>query len=144
MEFKQIMNHNQQDEESNLERRQELRQDQEAFRLQQEERRLGNARRSSTFVWIVNGIYWLVGALQMLLIIRFLLRLFSANRNNAFAELINHLSAPFIAPFSNLFISPTLGGRENIFDLNILIAILAYSFLSYLLITLVRFIFYNR
>ncbi len=137
------MNHNQNDE-TNLERRQELRHEEEAFRLHQEESRLGTARRSNTFTWIVNSIYWLLGMLEILLVVKFFLRLFDANPKNEFAQLINHLSTPFVAPFSTLFISPTSEGGANIFDVNIVIAIVAYALLSYLAVSLVRFIFYHK
>jgi uncharacterized protein YggT (Ycf19 family) len=110
----------------------------------QEESRLGSAQRSNTYFWIINSIYWLGGILEILLVLRFVLRLFGANPQNEFARLINTLSAPFIAPFSTLFISPTSEGGANIFDVNIVIAIIAYALLSYLLVSLVRFIFYNR
>jgi uncharacterized protein YggT (Ycf19 family) len=131
-------------DETNLERRQELRHDEEAFRLRQEEGRLGTARRSAALIWIVNSIYWLTGVLEILLGMRFVLRLFGANPQNQFAQLINNLSAPFIAPFSTLFISPTSDGAVNIFDVNIVIAIVAYALLSYLVVSLVRFIFYHK
>ena len=129
---------------TNFERRQELRDDQEGFRLHQEEHRLQEARRSSTLIWLINTIVWLLGMLQTLLIIRFLLRLFGANPQNSFAQLINNLSAPFMAPFSTLFISPTSAGGANIFDINIVMAIVAYALLSYLAVLLVRFIFLSR
>jgi len=129
---------------TNIERRQDLRNDEEAFRLYQEENRLGTARRSNTFIWIVNSIYWLTGILETLLGVRFALRLFGANPNNQFAQLINSLSAPFIAPFSTLFISPTSSGGANIVDVNIIVAIVAYALLSYLLVSLIRFLFYHR
>lgn len=131
-------------DENNLERRQDLLQDEETFRLRQEEQRLGAAQRSNTYIWIVNSIYWLGGLLEILLGLRFALRLFGANPQNEFARLINNLSAPFIAPFSTLFISPTSDRGANIFDVNIVIAIIAYALLSYLVVSLVRFIFYNR
>jgi YggT family protein len=137
------MNDNQRDE-NNIERRKDLQQDEETFRLRQEEARLGTAQRSNIYFWIVNSIYWLGGILEILLVLRFVLRLFGANPQNEFARLINNLSAPFIAPFSTLFISPTSEGGANIFDVNIVIAIIAYALLSYLLVSLVRFIFYNR
>ena len=137
------MNHDQNDD-TNLERRQELRHEEEAFRLHQEENRLGTARRSNTFTWIVNSIYWLAGMLEILLVVKFFLRLFGANPKNEFAQLINSLSAPFIAPFSTLFISPTSEGGANIFDVNIVIAIVAYALLSYIAVSLVRFIFYHK
>ena len=137
------MNDNQRNE-SNQEKQQDLRQDEETFRLQQEEQRLGKAQRSNIYYWVVNSIYWLGGIIEILLMLRFVLRLFGANTQNEFARLINNLSAPFIAPFSTLFISPTSDGGTNIFDVNIVIAIIAYAILSYLLISLVRFIFFNR
>lgn len=137
------MNQNQPDE-TNLERRQELLNDEEAFRLRQEENRLGIARRSHTYLWLVNSIYWLAGLLEILLGLRFVLRLFGANPQNEFARFINNLSAPFMAPFSTLFISPTSDTGANIFDVNIVIAIIVYALLSYLMVSLIRFIFYQR
>ena len=131
-------------DDKNIERRQDLRQDEEAFRLQQEEGRLGTAQRRNTYYWIVNSIYSIIGIIEILLMLRFILRLLGANAQNEFARLINNLSAPFIAPFSTLFISPTSDSGANIFDVNIMIAIIAYGVLSYLLIALVRFVFYNR
>ncbi|PZU99383.1 MAG: hypothetical protein DCE90_02400 [Pseudanabaena sp.] len=134
--------------EDNTERRQDLRQDEETYRLKQEESRLGKAQRSNTYVWIINSIYWLSGLLEILLALRFGLRLFGANPQNDFARLITNLSAPFMAPFmapfSTLFVSPTSGDGTNIFDVNIIIAIIAYALLSYLVASFVRFIFYNR
>ena len=137
------MSHNQPDD-NNRERRKELQSDEEAFRLRQEENRLGTAKRTNTYIWIVNSIYWLAGMLEILLGLRFVLRLFGANPENEFARLINNLSAPFMAPFSTLFISPTSDNRANIFDVNIVIAIIAYALLSYLTVSLVRFIFYHE
>jgi YggT family protein len=137
------MTHDRPDD-NNIERRQELQHDEEAFRLRQEEKRLQTARLNTPFVWIINTIFWLVGALEILLGIRFFLRLFAANPQNEFARLINNLSTPFIAPFSTLFVSPTFGGSVYIFDVNIMIAIVAYALLSYLAVSLVRFIFYHE
>lgn len=137
------MNHDR-DDETNVERRQELHHDEEAFRLRQEEKRLRDARRSNTLNWIINSIFSLAGMLEILLGIRFFLRLFSANPQNQFAQLINNLSAPFIAPFSTLFISPASAGGANIFDVNILIAIVAYALLSYVVVSLVRVIFHQE
>jgi uncharacterized protein YggT (Ycf19 family) len=137
------MNDNQRDE-NNLEERQDLTQDEEAFRLQQEEKRLGTAQRKNAYIRIVNSIYWLVGMLEILLGLRFVLQLFGANPQNEFARMINNLSAPFVAPFANLFISTTSEAGTNIFDVNIIIAIVAYALFSYLVVSLVRLIFYNR
>lgn len=134
----------QQPDENNRDRRKELLNEEEAFRLRQEEHRLETAKKTNAYISIVNSIYWLTGLLEILLGLRFVLRLFGANPQNEFARFINNLSAPFVAPFSTLFISPTSDGGANIFDVNIVIAIIAYALLSYLTVSLIRFIFYRR
>lgn len=125
----------------NIDRRQDLRHDEESFLLHQEEKNLRFARRSSILYWIVRSIYWFFGILELLLAVKFLLRLFGANTENQFAQLIQSLTAPFLAPFSTLFVSPTSEGGGSIFDLNIIIAMIIYGILSYLLVSLVVFIF---
>jgi uncharacterized protein YggT (Ycf19 family) len=137
------MNRDQNDN-TNLERREDLRRDEEAFRLHQGENRLVTARRNTTLIWIMNSLYWLAGMLEILLVMRFLLRLFGANPQNGFAHLVNELSAPFVAPFSTLFISPTSEGGANIFDINVVVAIVAYALLSYLVVSLIKLIFARK
>ncbi len=137
------MNRDRRDE-SNLERSQDLQHNEEAFKLSQGEKRLLVARQNTSFIWIVNSIFGLAGMLEILLGLRFFLRLFGANSQNGFAQIINDLSAPFVAPFSTLFISPTSNSGVNIFDVNIVIAIAAYALLSYLAASLVRFIFWHQ
>ncbi|MBD1912230.1 MULTISPECIES: YggT family protein [unclassified Leptolyngbya] len=122
----------------NIERRYELQQEEEAFRLRQEERRLELARRNATLFWVIRTISYLVGALVVLLGLRFVLRLAGANPDNAFAQVIYGLSDPFVAPFSTLFISPTTADATNIFDVNVLIAIVAYTLLGWLVIWLIN------
>lgn len=124
----------------NIERRYELQQEEEAFRLRQEERRLELARRNATLFWVIRTISYLVGALVVLLGLRFVLRLAGANPDNAFAQVIYGLSEPFVAPFSTLFISPTTADATNIFDVNVLIAIVAYTLLGWLVIWLINLI----
>jgi hypothetical protein len=48
-----------------------------------------------------------------------------------------------MVPFSTLFISPTANAAVNIFDINILIAIIVYSLAGWLAVRFVQFI-YNR
>lgn len=123
----------------NIERQQELLREEEAFRLQQEERRLELARRNTALDWIIRSISFLVGALEILLGLRLLLRIFGANTENTFAQVIYGLSDPFVSPFSTLFISPTADGGTNIFDVNVVIAMIVYALLAWLAIWLLRF-----
>ncbi len=128
-------------EQQNDDRRQALRSDEEAFQLQQEEYRLETGKRQSAFTWIINSIYFLVGSLEVLLMLRFFLRVSGANTQNTVNQFIAMLSAPFVAPFSTLYVSPAASGRSNIFDLNVLIAMIVYSILGWLGARLVRFIY---
>jgi YggT family protein len=133
-----------QPDQTNQERREELRHSEESFKLLQEEKRLLSAKQITSLNWIVNSILGLVGILEILLSLRFFLRLFGANQQNDFAQLINNLSEPFMVPFSTLFVNPTSGDRANTFDFNILIAIVVYSLLSYFAVSVIRFIFRSR
>ena len=87
----------------------------------------------------VSVIYYTVGALLILLLLRFLLRLFGANPENTFAQVIYGLSEPFVAPFSTLFISPA-SSSGPIFDVNLLVAMPVYALLAWLVGQLVRLI----
>ena len=127
-------------QQENNDRRQELRAEQEAFRLQQEEYSLETGKRRSTLTWIINSIYFLVGSLEVLLVLRFLLRLSGANTRNSVSQFIAMLSAPFVAPFSTLYVSPVTSDGANIFDLNVLIALIVYPLLGWLGVRLVRFV----
>ena len=107
------------------------RQRRSSIETQEERRQI--ARRNSAVVRAINLIYFPVGALEILLVLRFFLRLTGANPENQFASVIYTLSRPFIVPFSTLFISPEAGGGKVIFDINILVAIVSYALLGWLL-----------
>lgn len=124
----------------NFERQRSLQHEEESFQLRQEERRLELARRRATLGWITNSIYLLVGLLEILLVLRFFLRLAGANTQNTFAQFIYNLSEPFIAPFSTLFVSPVTAGGASIFDVNVLIAMIVYALLGWLAVWLFKFV----
>ncbi|MGI0484582.1 YggT family protein [Pantanalinema rosaneae CENA516] len=124
----------------NFERQRSLQHEEEAFQLRQEERRLELARRRATLGWVTNSIYLLVGLLEVLLLLRFFLRLAGANTQNTFAQFIYNLSEPFVAPFSTLFVSPVTAGGASIFDVNVLIAMIVYALLGWLAIWLFKFV----
>ncbi len=110
----------------------------EEHQLAREEHRLAVARRQTIVDRAIAIIYFLVGALEVLLLIRFLLRLFGANPENQFAQVIYSFSAPFVAPFSTLFISPTFG--TSVFDINLLVAMIVYALLGWLVGRLIQLI----
>lgn len=103
----------------------------EQLRLQEEERRIAIANRNAVVSRIVQIIYFLTGALAVLLLLRVVLRLFGANPNNDFAQFIYNLSSPFVAPFDNLFGTPALS-KSYVLDINALITIVAYAIVAWL------------
>lgn len=110
----------------------------EEQQLAREDHRLAVARRQTIVDRAIAIIYFLVGALEVLLLIRFFLRLFGANPDNQFAQVIYDFSAPFVAPFSTLFISPTFG--TSVFDVNLLVAMIVYALLGWLVGRLIQLI----
>jgi hypothetical protein len=110
----------------------------ERQRLAQEAARQTKAQQATTLDKVVRGVIFLVVALEVLLGLRFLLRLTAANPENTFANVIYGLSQPFVNPFSTLFISPTFDGSIHIFDVNILVAMAAYLALLALFLGLVQ------
>jgi uncharacterized protein YggT (Ycf19 family) len=103
----------------------------EEMRLQDEERRVAAANRNAVLSRLVNFIHFLTAALGVLLFLRVLLRLFGANPDNTFAQVIYNLSNPFVAPLNNLFGTPEFG-KSQALEINTLVAIAAYAILAYL------------
>lgn len=121
---------------SHSERNLESSQRSERWQLYEEERRIAFAKRQAAVNKAVQFIYYLMGALGILLSLRVVLRLFGANPQNQFATFIYNLSQPFVIPFTNLFTNPTFG-ENNIFEINVLIAIGAYALVTWLVVRLI-------
>ena len=86
---------------------------------------------------LATRIIWAVlGLLQILLGLRFLLKLIAANPDSGFAVLIYGITKPFIAPFALLVGTPTAGGV--IFEATTLIAMAIYALLFWGIVSVVR------
>ncbi len=105
--------------------------------LSREQHRWDTVHQDVITTRLVRGIYYLGGALEILLSLRFLLQLLGANRDNLFARFIYNLSWAFATPFQNLFATPTFSEGNNIFDTNIIVAMIAYGILTLLAIRLI-------
>jgi hypothetical protein len=88
-----------------------------------------NRRRQS--YKLVQAIWLLFGIVEGLLAIRFILRLLGANEAAGFARFIYGASAPFVAPFNNLFANP--GGGGSVLELNTIVAIVVYMLVAWLI-----------
>ncbi|MCT7972351.1 YggT family protein [Laspinema olomoucense] len=110
----------------------------EGIQLEEEERRIADIRHRLALSKTNQVIYYLMGALGVLLVLRVVLRLLGANPDNQFAGFIYALSSPFVTPFETLFITPTFG--NSAFEINALIAIAIYGLLTWLVIRLLQLI----
>lgn len=99
----------------------------EKQRLAAEEHRLQIVRQNALIRRIISFDYYLVIALEILLLLRWLMRLFGANPENQIAQFIYALSRPFVAPFSNLFPEPL-----QTVEINTLVAMGVYALLAWL------------
>lgn len=106
--------------------------EEEKQKLIQEEKAVEKAQRLTLYRKLTQSVSYLVGALEILLGLRFLLLVTGANSENIFASFIYRLSQPFSLPFSNLFAMVKFNEGGNVFDINLLFGMLVYLLLMFL------------
>jgi hypothetical protein len=84
-------------------------------------------------------IYFIFGAIEALLAVRFILFALGANEVSGFVRLIYGLSRPFALPFQGIFGEPTLGA--SVFEWASLVGIVVYALVAYGLARLVELIY---
>ncbi len=85
----------------------------------------------------INDFVWLIAAvLEILLGLRFVLRLIAANPSSEFAQLVYNWSAIFVAPFQGLTSSPSFGGM--VVEIPTLIAMVVYALVFWIITELIR------
>ena len=78
------------------------------------------------------GIYIFFGFIEALLTIRFILRLFAANPDAGFAQLIYGVTAPLVGPFTGLF--GTVQTAGSVFESQSVVAIVVYALVAWLIV----------
>ena len=88
-------------------------------------------------------ILFSLGALEVLLVFRFILKLTGASMASSFVQFIYNLTGVFILPFEGIFRRAVNQGIEtsSIVEPATLVAIIVYAILAWGLISLVRMIF---
>lgn len=77
-------------------------------------------------------MYTILGLLEILLGMRFVLKLMAANAASGFGSLIYGVTGVFVAPFTGLIATPVSGG--TILEVTTLIAMAVYALLFWLLV----------
>ena len=99
--------------------------------LDEKKRSVAAANQNSTIARVVNIVYFLFGALELLLVVRVIFHLIGANPGNGFANIIDVLSSPFVVLFSTLLQNPTLGGA-TVLEVTTIIAMLVWAIVGWL------------
>lgn len=87
-------------------------------------------------------LHLLFDLLQLLLALRFILRLFGAGTGATFTRLVYGLSAPFTAPFAGIF--PTTSAQGLTVEWSTLVAMIAYALLAAIVFQLLTASFPSR
>jgi len=90
--------------------------------------------------WVVNSVSFLLGMLEMFLLLRFFFRLLGATQDPRFILFPYQISRVFVAPFHGIFQDQALGTR-SVFELSTLIAMLVFALLAWGLVALSRVVF---
>ena len=97
------------------------------------------ARRSADVSRAKQIIYFIFGAIEALLAVRFVLLVLGANEASGFVRLIYALSRPFALPFQGIFGEPALGA--SVLEWASLVGIIVYALVAYGLARLVELIY---
>lgn len=77
-------------------------------------------------------VWYIVGVIEAILALRFILRLLGANPAAGFSQLVYNLTWLFAAPFLAVF--PASQSGRNVFDWSILLAMAVYFFIGWLIV----------
>jgi len=94
-------------------------------------------RRANTRYWVAAIIYFLLTILEIILVLRFVFKLFGANTGNGFVMGLYNFSYVFVAPFKGIFTDPALG-YAHVFEVSTLIAMIIYALIAWGLVALSR------
>lgn len=93
------------------------------------ERRLG-------FYQVTRIIWTILGILEILLGMRFMLKLIAANAGSGFAVFIYGITGPFLAPFTGLVATPVSGG--TILEVTTLIGMAVYALFFWVIVRVIQ------
>jgi YGGT family len=99
-----------------------------------------NQSRANARYWITTVTYFILGVLEIILLLRLLFRLLGANQYNGFIMFLYNLSHIFVGPFNGIFNDQALG-KSGVFETSTLIAMLVYALIAWGIVSLGRVVF---
>ena len=88
---------------------------------------------------IINAVWYIYGLIAILLALRFVMKLASANPANGFVKFIYDLADIFLLPFSTIFKTTAVqsGAIRSVFEPSIIVAILIYGLIAWGIVKLI-------
>jgi hypothetical protein len=114
-----------------------------AYRAQAQERQraIAGQEKASTFAYgvakFIDYLGWLILVLEVLLFLRFLLKLIGADPYNPFASFLYSLTSVFLFIFNGIVTDPRFG-PNSVFEISTLIGMLVYGLIYWILRLLLR------
>jgi uncharacterized membrane protein len=96
------------------------------------------AERRLVFFQVTRVMWTILGLIEILLGLRFVLKLIAANAESGFGALIYGVSGVFTAPFAGLVTTPASGG--NILEVTTLIAMGVYALFFWIIVRVTRIV----
>ena len=94
------------------------------------------------YVRVIQLIWFVAGVVDVLVGLRFLLKLFGASTASPFVALVYGLTAPLVGPFQNIF--PVSGSGAFVFEPAALVAIVIYPLIALGAVSLIRILSRRR
>jgi hypothetical protein len=107
--------------------------DSQGDRIQQQTKRVQTTASVSPKVTAINGVWYVLGFIEILLAFRFALRLFGANTGSGFVDFIYSVTNILTAPFDSIFgVTRTAAGQTNsVFEPSIIVAGIVYALIAW-------------
>ena len=81
---------------------------------------------------------FIVGVIDVLIAIRFFMKLLGASTQSSFVTFIYGVTTPLVAPFHGIF--PNSGSGANIFESGSLVALVVYALIGWGIVALIRIV----
>jgi YggT family protein len=127
-DFQEVVRH-----ERNIDR---LAEQNQRLNVAENHREVEAANQNSAIARVVNIVYYLFGIVELVLVIRVFLHLVAANSANAFANIIDGLSYPFVVLFATLVQNPVLG-TTSVLEITTIIAMVVWAIVAWMVARLV-------
>ncbi len=107
--------------------------DQDGAAVQQQTKRVQTNASTSPKLTAVNGVWYVLGLIEILLAFRFILKLFGANSGSGFVSFIYSVTNILTAPFDSIFgvTRPPAGEVNSVFEPSIIVAGIVYAVVAW-------------